>query len=194
MIAVLLLASCAPEVSLELPVGPVSGEVVLGAEGLVDRLVIDVNGALVDGGPGPALTVTWDSRAVEDGVHLVRAAGYTGGVLVAWAEEELETIQALSQDPLSVRFLLPQDGSSGLDPDRVDIVFDVSAPAPLEEVTVFADGEILAHLPAEGPMELRWENVEEGEHCLDAHVSDERGESASASVCFSVGVEEAASR
>lgn len=182
-----LLLGCSTELILDVPSGPVAGEVSLTAEGDVEQLVIDVDGVVVGGGEGPALTVDWDSAAVPDGIHIVRAVGYNGDELIAQAEAELETLQEVSTTGPSVNFITPQDGDTGLDGDRVDIVFNVTAAAPLTAVSVFADSKILAHLPVDGPFELGWENVLDGEHCVEARVTDQTNASAQAQACFTVG-------
>ena len=162
----LLLACTENTVTLDLPADPLSGEVLLSVYGEADELRLQVDGLDVGLGAGPGLSVLWDSRSVEDGAHVVRGIGVFDGTV----EEVLQDVEVQqSTAPPSVVFLSPEEGQE---------LF----PEPVE---VLVGEDLLAELPAEGPWEVEWDPPI-GEHILSATVTDEAGQTATASVTVTV--------
>jgi hypothetical protein len=189
MLIALSLLGCAPDLILNLPDSPLSGEVELSVQGNYDSLVLEVDSIVLDGGPGPVFAYTWDSTSVDDGTHQIRGLGFLGNREPVEVVEEVEVDQAAGDDEAPVvNFTRPGEGQV-VGGDSVNIQLSITENVGLEEVVVYADGGVLANLPAEGPWELAWENVVTGEHCLDAEATDIAGNVGTAGVCFEVSSE-----
>ncbi len=180
----LLLLACAPsDLELIVPEDPLSGEVEVSLTGSADQLLILVDGAVLGGGPGPGLTLTWDTSTVEPGGHVLRGQGFTG------SQQPAETIVAVvvegtvDQAPV-VEFLEPLD-QEVLSPGIVSVLLAVESETPLDTVRLVADGELLADLPVDGPWEADWE-LTLGEHELEATAWDLAGNVGSTSIEVSV--------
>jgi len=176
----LLLACTENTVTLDVPADPLSGEVLLSVYGAADELRLQVDGVDIGMGVGPGVSVLWDSRAVDDGVHVVRGIGAFDGML----EEVIQDV-VVEQDttPPSVVFLSPEEGQE-LVPELVLVELDVQDD-DVASVEVLVGEELLAELPAEGPWEVEWD-APVGAHTLSARVTDEAGQTANASVTVEV--------
>jgi len=186
MLLALTALGCKPTLTLFVPEDPIAGTIEVSAEGNFDRLVLMLDGAVLDGGEGPSISATWDSTTVEDGVHQVRGAGFNGNRAPIEEVVEIEVSQADGDViPPQVSFLRPGDGQTvGGDEVRIDLA--ITENVGLESVAIYADGDILASLPPEGPWEITWENVSLGEHCLDGVAADLAGNESTSSICFTV--------
>lgn len=181
MLILTLLACADPELVLSAPESPLSGIVDLSLTGNYDQLLILVDGTVLGGGPGPGLTLSWDTSTAEEGAHVLRGQGYLG------SQDPVETLLDVVVDPDGadteapvVRFLDPLD-QDVLDAGTLSVAFEVTDAGTLQSVDLFADGELLVGLPSEGPWEADWEATT-GEHLLEAVAVDEAGNSGSASV------------
>jgi len=185
----LALMGCSPELTLYVPEDPIAGEVELTAEGNFDRLVIMIDGAVLDGGEGPTLTTTWDSTTVEDGIHQVRGAGFIGNRAPIETVLEIDVSQADGDTiPPQVAITSPSEGQT-VGGDEIPISLQITENVGLESVAIYADGDVLANLPPDGPWEVKWESVTIGEHCIEGVAVDLAGNEGSNGICFEVGEE-----
>ena len=186
MLLALTALGCKPTLTLFVPEDPIAGTIEVSAEGNFDRLVLMLDGAVLDGGEGPSISATWDSTTVEDGVHQVRGAGFNGNRAPIEEVVEIEVSQA-DGDVIApqVFFQSPAEGQN-LGGEEVRVELNITENVGLESVAIYGDGDILASLPPEGPWELIWENVTLGDHCLEAQVMDLAGNEGGADVCFTV--------
>ena len=190
LLALPVLAGCAgPELTLDTPSDPLFGEVevTVSGEGF-DHLVLLVDGEAVAGDEGSALEVTWDTTTVDDGEHHLRARGYYG------KDESIDVTQTVVVDQVAgddtapvVRFARPREGDVFLD-DVVTVAVYIEDETPLSDVTLYANGELLANMRPEGPWEVLWDDVPTGDHVLRAEAVDSAGLSSEASVSFSVQI------
>lgn len=185
----LALMGCSPELEIGVPEDPISGEVELSVQGNFERLVLEMDGVVLDGGEGPSISTTWDSTTVDDGIHQVRGAGFNGNRAPVEAVVEIEVSQAEGDDiPPQVAFKSPGDGQS-VGGDSIYIELQITENVELDTVAVYADDDILANLPPDPPWELTWENVTLGEHCLEAVATDLAGNEGSKEICITVSEE-----
>ena len=165
-----LLLACAtdPELNLSAPADPLSGEVEVTLSGNADQLLVLVDGAVLGGGPGPGLTLTWDTTSVEDGLHTLRGQGFIGSQSPFEVVLDVTVEQAVGLPP-EVSFLEPEDGAQ-LEPGLHNVTLDI-IDDDVDTVDVFVGDELLGALPADGPWELEWD-ADEGDHTLSVVVTD----------------------
>ncbi|GEM_PF-4366325 len=193
-----LVAGCGASdpVSLELDPGPLSGEVPVSLSGTADTLILYLDGEPVASGVTSPLTWTWDTTTSEDGLHLVRGAGFTEDQAPAEDWLQVQVDQSLADAaPPQVSFLSPLDGQAYPRDSDVFISLYVTDDVCLDDVRVYRSGDsehshglddLLAVLPAEGPWELYWDDAAAGTWTLEAQALDCVGLTGSATVTIEV--------
>ena len=188
MLALPLLAACSgtPPLTLSLPGGALAGIVDVTVAGNYDQLAVLVDGVTLGGGVAPAQTFAWDTRSVADGEHLVTGLGFIGDNPPVEVNETVEVSQSSTDaSPPSVRIVSPADGER-LPGELIPIVLAVSDDVAIASVEILANDSLLATLPPEGPFELAWENVLEGDYTLTAVATDVAGNGGGASIHVTV--------
>ncbi len=184
-----LMLGCSPQLDLIVPEDPLSGEVEISAQGNFDQIVLMIDGKEIGGDAGPTATATWDTTTVVDGTHEVRGLGFIGSKdpVQTAIDVEVNQVEGDSIAP-QISFQSPGEGQL-VGGDIVNIYLQITDNVGLDEVGVWADGDILAYLPTEPPWELVWENVAVGPHTLEAVAVDLAGNEASDTVSFEVSEE-----
>lgn len=184
-----LMLGCAPQLDLIVPEDPLSGEVEISAQGNFDQIVLMINGQEIGGDEGPTVSATWDTTEVPDGTHEVRGLGFIGSRDPVQTAVDVEVSQ-VDGDTIAPQVSIQSPGEGQLvGGDLVNINLQITDNVGLSEVGVWADGDILAYLPAEPPWELIWENVVIGSHTLEAVAIDLAGNEGSDTVTFEVSEE-----
>mgnify|MGYP002630438826 CR=1 FL=1 len=179
-----LLLACAtdPELNLSAPADPLSGEVELTLSGNADQLLVLVDGAVLGGGPGPGLTLTWDTTSVDDGPHTLRGQGFIGSQSPFEVLLDV-TVEQSAGLPPEVQFLEPEDGAQ-LEPGLHNVTLDITDD-DVDTVDVFVGDELLGALPADGPWELEWD-ADDGDYTLSVVVTDMDGNEGTDAIDVSV--------
>jgi hypothetical protein len=191
MIALALVAGCAPhdEVAvpvLEIPDNPLFGVVQGRATGDADRLVVALDGTPIAGGDGPELPFVIDTRDLADGTHLLRASAFVGEAEAdVW--RDVDVVQnAGDHDPPRVRFLEPREGEVFVGDDPY-IVLDIGDDVGIARVEVMIGDALLGSLPPDGPYEIAWTEAPVGDWRIIAVAVDGAGHSTTADVRVAVG-------
>jgi len=177
---------CAPDLTLDVPGGALAGEVPVSLTGNYDQLMIMVDGQAIAGGEGPTFSATWDTTTLDDGPHVLRGVGFRGKKEPVEVSLDVQTDQSQgTEGDLAVTFLRPGDGQEVSSTVEIRLLIE-GVGAALDEVVLIADDAILASLPAAGPYEVSWENVDQGAHTLRAEVFDVAGRYASEEIAITV--------
>jgi len=168
-------ADKAPPLELLIPAGTLSGVVEVSASGNFDQLALLVDGSALAAAPLAALSTDWDTRTVTDGEHIVTAVGYLGSRDPVEVNQTVTVDQSASDSSVpQVRIETPHEGDV-LGSDLIPIVFTVNENVGVASVQILANDSLLATIAPEGPYELAWENVVEGEYVLTATATDLAG-------------------
>ncbi len=184
------------EAVLDVPIGPVASSVPLTLTGDGERLTLSVDGVPLAGGPGPELSVDWDSSTVVDGSHVIRGASWPaeGAPAEDWVEVVVDQVSGDAEPP-EVTFRSPVDGQ--VLPLGADVFVSllVDDDVGIEEVRLYRYGgalhghgidDLLALLPPEGPWELAWADADPGLYELEAVVTDLAGRVTAEKIAFEV--------
>jgi hypothetical protein len=169
-----LLVGCtgSRELTLTVSDGPLFGPVEVTLAGNFERLGLMVDGFSIAGGEGPLLSTEWDTREVEPGEHVLGAIGFQGDhEPVEVAEPVIVDQGAGDTVPPRVTFLTPTAGET-LPGDSILIVVDDEDEAGIAAFGLLANGVPLASIPPEGPYELVWSDVANGDYVLEANATD----------------------
>ncbi|MCB9793751.1 MAG: FG-GAP repeat protein [Alphaproteobacteria bacterium] len=184
LLATLGLAACAdPPLELSVPPGPVSGVVDLSLTGNYDQLVIEADGVVLGGGPGPALSVQWDSDLSGPGLVTVRGQGFQGNGDPVEVEQQVEVDPSAGDETAPViGFVNPLGGDEVPLGQELIVEVDALDDVGLAAVSLSVNGALLGELPPEGPFEWAWTPEAEGAVTLSATAEDLAGNLSSAGV------------
>ncbi|MCB9792480.1 MAG: FG-GAP repeat protein [Alphaproteobacteria bacterium] len=180
----LALSACAePPLELTVPPGPLSGTVAVSLSGNYDQLVIEADGVVLGGGPGPALSVGWDTSTSAPGLVTVRGQGFSGSDDPVEVSQQVEVgAGEADETPPTVGFLAPLAGDVIPMGEAFFVEVDALDAGGLARVALSVDGALLGELPGEGPFEWAWTPAAEGPATLSVEAEDLAGNLASAGV------------